>query len=150
NLGEAFYLTENMMPGFEAGFEQLFGKQVYFGTGVSGNFYFSDMDGWNDIDLETIYFFRFPAFVGYRTQKRKLVSMFEAGAAFNTSLRGTELNLESFGQTAEDYSFNFISRIKVGLPGIMFEVGYDAWLSDVFVNGGYKMSAVTMGIRFSF
>jgi len=150
NLGEAFYLSESMMPGFEVGFEQLFGKQGYFGTGITANFFFSDMDGIQDVDSEMIYFFRFPVFGGYRIQKKKFVAMFEAGGAVNTGMRGTELNLESFGQSAEDFSFNFLVRAKVGLPGIMFEVGYDTWLSDVFIDDTFKMSAISIGLRISY
>jgi len=150
NLGEAFALSETMMPGFEVGLEQLFGQTVYFGTGVSANFFFSDMDGMYDVDTETIYSFRFPAFAGYRRQTNKFVAMIEAGGAFNTKMQGTELNLESFGKTAEDYSINFMVRARFGLPGIMFEVGYDSWLTDVFVDDGFKMSALRAGIRFNF
>lgn len=150
NLGDAFYLSESMMPGFEVGFEQLFGKQGYFGTGITGNFFFSDMDGWNDSDLETIYFFRIPAFGGYRIQKRMFVAMFEAGGALNTSLRGTPLTLDTYGLSSENMSFNFLIRAKVGFPGIMFELGYDTWLTDVFVDDSFRMSAITMGIRVSF
>lgn len=150
NLGEAFLLTESMMPGIEVGFEQLFGSRGYFGTGISANFFFSDMDGRQGVDAETIYSFRFPAFGGYRIQKRMFVAMFEAGGAFNTGLRGTELNLESFGRTAEDLSINFMTRVKLGFPGIMFEIGYDSWLTNVFVDDSFKMSAIRMGLRFSF
>lgn len=57
NLGEAFMLDEKMMPEFELGLEKTFGGQVYFGTGINADFYFSDMDGQYDIDSETIYFF---------------------------------------------------------------------------------------------
>ena len=35
NLGEALRLSDNMVPGFEFGLEQLFGRDLYFGMGGS-------------------------------------------------------------------------------------------------------------------
>ena len=56
NLGEAFMLSEKLMPGFEVGIEKTFGAQIYFGTGINVDFYLSDMDGRFDVEIETIYF----------------------------------------------------------------------------------------------
>jgi hypothetical protein len=136
--------------GIELGFEQLFGTKGYFGTGISANFFFADMDTWQGVDSETLYFFRVPVFGGYRIQKRMFVAMFEAGGGLNTGLKATENDLDDYGLPAEDFSINFMIRAKVGFPGIMLEAGYDTWLGDVFVDEDYSMSAFRFGIRVSF
>jgi len=150
NLGEAFKLTNETMSGIEFGYEQLFGHKGYFGTGISTTFYFGSMDTWQNVDSETIYFFSIPAFGGYRIQKRMFVAMFEAGGAVNTKFQGNDAELDAFGLPAESFSVNFLARAKVGFPGVMFELGYDSWLSEVFTDNTFNMSAITVGIRVSF
>lgn len=150
NLGEAFRLSEKLMPGFEAGIEQVFGKQFYFGTGINMDFYFSDFDGDYDISTESIYFFKIPAFVGIRKATKNMMVMYEAGAAVNTGFVGTPLILESFGKTANKNSFDFLARMKVGSEKVLLEFGTDIWLTEIFENDSFKMSSVYVGLRFNF
>ncbi|MCK5678972.1 MAG: hypothetical protein KAH72_10925, partial [Flavobacteriaceae bacterium] len=68
NLGDAFSLDKNISPGFNIGFEQLFGKKYYVGTGVYMNFYFVDFSSTNtNFDQLTFFFGKIPLFFGYRT-----------------------------------------------------------------------------------
>ena len=150
NLGEAFNLDSKLMPGFEAGIEQLFGNKFYLGTGINMDLYLSDFDSRYAVDQELIYFFRIPAFVGYRWTYNKFATMWEAGMAVNTAFTGTELNLESFGKTANSNSFNFLARMKVGTEQIMLEFGSEIWFTDVFEASIFNMSVFYMGLRFSF
>lgn len=152
NLGEAFNLKEKLMPGFEVGIEQLFGKKIYFGTGINVDFYFSNFDenAALEDDFETIYFFKIPAFIGYRTKSKNFMTMYEAGVAGNTKLTGTPLVLESFGQTVNNNSFNFLARLKVGTETVMLELGTDIWLAEIFENHNFEMSSVFLGLRFNF
>lgn len=138
------------MPGFEAGIEQVFGKQVYLGTGINMDFYFSDFGGNYDLTTESIYFFKIPVFVGIRKATKNLMVMYEAGAAVNTGFVGTPLILESFGQTANKSSFDFLARMKVGSEKVMLEMGTDIWLTEIFENNSFKMSSVYVGLRFNF
>lgn len=89
-------------------------------------------------------------FVGYRTTKNNITVMWETGAGVNNAFTGTELTLESFGKTANDYSFNFLGRMKVGTENIMLEMGTELWLTKVFINDDYKMTSVYVGLRFNF
>ena len=151
NLGEAFHLSENLMPGFEAGIETVIGNKLYVGTGISADFYFSDFDENPVVDNnELIYFFKIPAFIGYRILRKKTLVMYEAGIAGNTGFIGTPLVLESFGKTANKSSFNFLSRLKVGSENVMLEIGTDMWLTEVFDNSSFKMTSVYVGLRFNF
>ena len=152
NMGEAFSLKEKLMPGFEVGIEQLFGKQIYFGTGINIDFYFSNFDDNAALEdgFETIYFFKIPAFIGYRSISKNFMVMYEAGVAGNTKFIGTPLVLESFGKTANNNSFDFLARMKVGTETVMLELGTDIWLSEIFENHSFKMSSVYLGLRFNF
>ena len=150
NLGEAFRLNNKLMPGFEMGIEQLFGTKIYFGTGINMDMFFSDFDSRYDISQEFIYFFRIPAFVGYRMQNKKIMVMYEAGAEVNSKFTGTELDLESFNKTAIDHSFNFLARMSVGTERILLEFGSEIWLTDVFEAGNFDMSVFLAGLRFNF
>lgn len=149
NLGEAFSLEEKLMFGVGAGFEQLFGGNLYLGTGIHMDFYFSNMDGRYDENSEMFYHFRIPAFVGYRTYTPKLVVMYEAGIGFNTHLTGTPLTIESYGPSAESNSFNFLGRLKVGSEKVMFMMGADIWLNQI-LSSDYKMTSLNAGFCFFF
>lgn len=150
NLGEAFNLENKLMPGFEAGIEQLFGAKFYFGTGINMDLYLSDFDSMYDLDMELIYFFRIPAFIGYRTMNNKMMVMYEAGVDLNSAFTGTELNLDSFGKTAKDNSVNFLGRMKIGTEQIMLELGSEIWLTDIFEADDFDMSTFYIGLRFFF
>jgi len=147
NLGEAFSLDKNLMFGATAGIEQLFGSNVYFGTGVQMNMYFSDMDGHYDEDTEMLYHFRIPAFAGYRKSSKKMVVMYETGVGFNTRLTGTPLTIETFGPSANKNSFNFLARVKVGSEKVTLSIETDMWLSDV-LDYDYKMTSINVGLCF--
>lgn len=148
-LGEAFSLQEKLMFGAGAGFEQLFGGNLYVGTGIHMDFYFSDMDGQYNEDKELLYHFRIPAFVGYRKPTQKLLVMYEAGIGFNTKLTGTPLIVESFGPEANNSSFNFMARLKVGSPKVMFMMGSDIWLSQI-LDMDFNFTSLNAGFCFFF
>lgn len=148
NLGEAFSLEEKLMFGAGAGFEQLLGGNLYLGTGIHMDLYFSAMDNRYE-ENEILYHFRIPAFVGYRTYSQKLVVMYEAGIGFNTRMIGTPLTIESFGTTAENNSFNFLGRLKVGSEKVMFMMGADIWLGQALEND-FNMTSLNTGFCFFF
>jgi len=148
-LGEAFSLKEKLMFGAGAGFEQLFGGNLYLGTGIHMDFYFSNMDDRYNEDSELFYHFSIPAFVGYRKQTQKLLVMYEAGIGYNTKMIGTPLTIESFGTESKNSSFNFLARLKVGSPKVMFMMGADIWLSQI-LDMDFNFTSLNAGFCFFF
>jgi hypothetical protein len=150
NLGEVLLLENNFVPGVELGFEQLIGKQIYFGTGLLFNAYFAIPD-LNEEDLQFIYFGRIPAFVGYRLKNNGMVVMGEAGVHLNTKMVSTEPDKRIMGRTGTDNSVNLLGRIKLGSEIVLFELGGEFWLTDVFENyKDFNMTSVYLGLRFYF
>ena len=76
DLGRVFSLDNNLAPGFDVGFEQLFGKKYYLGIGVNMNFYFADFSADPNFDQITFFFGKIPLFFGYRTYHKKYIFMF--------------------------------------------------------------------------
>lgn len=150
NLGEAFNLSEKLLPGVEAGIEQLFGNRLYLGTGINMNLFTTDFNGRYGSDKELIYFFKIPAFVGFRKATNNFIVTYEIGAAANTGFTGTPLVLETYGKTANKSSFDFLTRMKVGSQKFMLVMGTDIWLTEIFENDSFKMTSVYIGLCLNF
>ena len=150
NIGEAYTLDNSLAPGFEIGFEQLFGKKYYVGIGVSMNFYFTDFSStYNNLDQVTFFFGKIPLFFGYRTYHKKYIFMYEVGAEFNTEFQASEEDIE-FLSTPINNSYDIMARFRVGTERIMLSLGTELWVSDVYENNDYGMSVFYLGMKFSF
>jgi hypothetical protein len=148
NLGEAFRLSDNMVPGFEFGMERLFGRDLYFGMGAAFDMFFPDV---SSIDNLSVYFFRVPGFIGYRMKRNNMMIIYEGGVHLNTSFMSSDEGHTVPGLISADNSFNFMGRIKIGSETVMLEVGSEIWFTEVFEDfEDYNMSTIYAALRFYF
>ncbi|QGY42150.1 hypothetical protein GM418_00315 [Maribellus comscasis] len=151
NLGEALLLENNLVPGIEIGMEQLFGNEIYFGTGVHFNAYLATLENSSDDDSQFYYFGRIPVFLGYRLNYSGMMIMAEAGAEINTKMASTETDKTILGRTGKDNSVNFLGRVKIGSETVMLELGTEFWLTEILENyEDFNMTAFYLGLRFYF
>ena len=150
NIGEHFSLDQSLAPGFEVGFEQLFGKKYYIGIGVGMNFYFTDFSPTHaTIDQVTFFFGKIPLFIGYRTYHKKYFFMYEIGGEFNTEFQASDENIE-YLSTANSNSYDIMARFRVGTERIMVSLGTELWVSEIYKYNDYGMSVFYLGMKFSF
>lgn len=151
DIGKIFSLDKNMSPGFDIGFEQLFGKNKYYlGIGVGMNFYFADFSADPNFDQVTFFFGKIPLFFGYRTHHKKYLFMSEVGAEFNTELQASDDDFTFYGKTPNSNSYDIMARIRFGTDKIMLSLGTELWVSEIFENNDYRMTVVYAGLKFSF
>jgi hypothetical protein len=80
-----------------------------------------------------------------------MVVMGEAGVHLNTKMVSTEPDKRIMGRTGTDNSVNLLGRIKLGSEIVLFELGGELWLTDVFENyKDFNMTSVYLGLRFYF
>ncbi len=150
DLGRVFSLDNNLAPGFDVGFEQLFGKKYYVGIGVGMNFYFADFSAYTDLDQITFFFGKIPLFFGYRKYHKKYFFMTEVGAEFNTEFQSSDDDFGFYGKIPTSNSFDILARIRIGTDKVMLSMGTEFWVSEIFENDDYRMTVVYFGIKFSF
>ena len=150
NIGEHFSLDQSLAPGFEVGFEQLFGKKYYIGIGVGMNFYFTDFSPTHaTIDQVTFFFGKIPLFIGYRTYHKKYFFMYEIGGEFNTEFQASDENID-YLSTPNSNSYDIMARFRVGTERIMVSLGTELWVSEIYKYNDYGMSVFYLGMKFSF
>ena len=150
NIGEHFSLDQSLAPGFEVGFEQLFGKKYYIGIGVGMNFYFTDFSPTHaTIDQVTFFFGKIPLFIGYRTYHKKYFFMHEIGGEFNTEFQASDENID-YLSTPNSNSYDIMARFRVGTERIMVSLGTELWVSEIYKYNDYGMSVFYLGMKFSF
>jgi hypothetical protein len=149
DLGRGFSLDENLAPGFDVGFEQLFGKKYYLGIGVGMDFYFPDFSDNSNFDQLTFFFGKIPLFFGYRNSHKKYIFMSELGVEFNTEFQASDDDFV-FGNTPNSNSYDIMARIRIGSEKIMLTMGTELWVSEIFENDDYRMTVVYAGLKFSF
>jgi hypothetical protein len=150
DFGRVFSLDNNLAPGLDVGFEQLFGKKYYLGIGVSINFYFADFSTIGDYENMSFFFGKIPVFLGYRMYHKNMIIMYEAGVEINTEIRATDDDFEFLGKIPNSNSFDILARIRVGTDKIMLSMGAEFWVSEIFENDDYRMMVVYFGLRFGF
>jgi len=151
NIGEVFSLDKSMSPGFNIGFEQLFGKKYYVGIGVDMNFYFADFSSTStNFDQMTFFFGKIPLFFGLRTYHKKYFFMYELGAEFNTEIQSSDDDFEFYGRIPNSNSFDIMARFRFGTERIMLSLGTEIWMTEIFENDQYKMTVFSLGMKFNF
>jgi len=150
DLGSVFSLENNLVPGFDVGFERLFGKKYYLGIGVNMNFYFADFSTIRDYENINFFFGKIPVFLGYRMYNKNMFIMYEAGVEINTEVRATDDNFEFLGKIPNSNSYDITARIKIGKGKFMLTLGSEFWVSEIFENDDYKMTVVYFGLKFGF
>ena len=150
NIGEHFSLDQSLVPGFEVGFEQLFGKKYYVGIGVGMNLYFTDFSSTYDtLDQVTFFFGKIPLFFGYRTYHKKYIFMYEIGGEFNTEFQASDENIE-YLSTPNSNSYDIMARFRVGTDRIMVSLGTELWVSEIYKYNDHGMSVFYLGMKYSF
>ena len=88
DYGRYLGLSENPVLGMKMDLERVFGKQVYFGTGIHFSIFTSAVTSSNDEeDPIGIYTFKIPVFMGTRIRKNKALFSFDGGVAYNTKVK---------------------------------------------------------------
>ncbi|NOR76671.1 MAG: hypothetical protein GQ525_16125 [Draconibacterium sp.] len=150
DLGRVFSLESNLSPGFDVGFEQLFGKKYYLGIGVNMNFYFADLSTIGDYENTSFFFGKIPVFFGYRMYNKNMFMMYEAGVEINTEIQSTDDDFEFLGKIPNNNSYDITARMKVGKGKFMLTLGTELWVSEIFENDDYMMTVVYVGMKLSF
>lgn len=152
DLGRPFSLKNNLTPGFGIGFEQLFGKKYYLGTGLEMDFYFADFSENPDLDKFSFYLGKIPLFVGYRhySNKNKFFFMTEIGAEFNTQIKASNEDFNFQGKIPSNNSYDFTARLKTGRGKFMLIMGTEIWFTELFEENDYRMTSVYLGLRLAF
>ncbi len=150
NIGKSFSLEKNMVTGFEVGFEHLFGKKNYLGIGLGMNFYFVDFSSYNLDDPQTFYFAKFPIFIGHRSEYKKILIAYEVGVEYNTELQASDEDIAFLGRIPNSNSYDLLLRVRVGKGKLHFTVGTENWISKIFDENDFDMSAFYLGIKASF
>lgn len=145
DYGRYLGLSENPVLGMKMDLERVFGKQIFFGTGIHFSIFSSAITSSNDEeDPIGLYTFKIPFFMGARIK----YFSFDGGVAFNTKVKEIGSETDFWGITPESSSLNFLLRAKVGGKYIQFEMGGDLWLSDVFESQqDKKLSIFYIGYR---
>lgn len=149
NLGKAFSSEKSLTPGLNVGFEQLFGQKNYLGVGACLDIYFAEFPLTHDFDKMTLFFGKIPVFVGQRIQKKKYMIMYEVGAEFNTKIIADDESFEISGKTFKSTSFDLMARLRAGTEKVQLTLGTEMWVSKIFEEDDFSMSAFYVGLRFS-
>jgi hypothetical protein len=150
NLGGEFHLSKNMVPGFELGIDLLFGKELYLGSGLNFDFYFTDFDGLYGYYNEPFFLARFPIYVGYRKIGPKLLIMMEAGTHLNAKLTSLDPEWAIPGKITSGDSFDLMGRLKIGNGRLLLEFGSNYWLTGLYKNDDFRMTTTFIGGRVFF
>jgi len=150
NLGNFFSFDKNITPGLSLGFEQLFGKKNYLGIGLDLNFYLVDFKGQYDYNENNLFFAKVPVFFGQRIYQKKILFIYEVGMGINTKIVGLQEELEIPGKTFKDNSFDILARFRMGTENIQFLMGTEMWISKITEEDDFNMTAIHMGVIFSF
>ena len=151
DVGRYFDLDQNLAVGLGMDLERVFGKQRYIGTGIHW-FMLNCVGNSNDINNEDpvgMYSFKIPVFAGFRSRKKRTVTAFDAGFAFNTKPKelGTDAD---FRDLTPKSALNFMVRMKIGNDKMQFEIGSDLWFSGNFEDQLDKISVFYFGYRSNF
>lgn len=149
DFGRAYNLDPPVVPGLNIGIDHVFGKRVYFGTGL----HFNTLLGLDNSSDETssFYFLKVPLFAGFRQVTGKRYWGADLGVAANTMLKPLTADSNLGSETASDLSLNTLVRARFGNERSAFEFGFNFWLNDILVTWeGYRMKAFSIGYRYSF
>ena len=152
DLGRHFNLEKNLVIGMGMDLERLFGKQKYIGTGIHFTMLNSTITSIDsDEDPVNLYSFKIPVFAGIRSKMNRTYISFDAGFAYNTKVNELNSGSDFRGMVPKGGSFNFLTRMKIGVEFIQIEIGSDLWLSEIFENqNDNKLSIFYIGYRCNF
>ncbi|HBE42054.1 MAG TPA: hypothetical protein DDW27_12770 [Bacteroidales bacterium] len=149
NLGKVYNLDPPLIPGINIGIEQMFGTKLFIGTGIHVSSLIGKTD--EDAGVSSFYSFRIPLFLGYRQISGTRYWGVDLGLAANTMLKPLTNDSRLAGEIAADYSFNTLTRIRIGKERTAFEFGVDVWLNDILSSEeGFQMTILSLGYRYSF
>lgn len=150
NLGKVLNTENNMVAGAEIGLEQLFGNKFYFGAGILFNSYIALNVNKVQNENLVLYFGRIPLFIGHRIKSNNVTFMYETGVHVNTRIVSTEEDQYIPGLIGADNSVNFLGRIKIGSESVLFEMGSELWLTEIFEDENFDMTSIYGALRFYF
>lgn len=154
NLGNPFGIDPQAFVGGSVGFEMLFGRKAYFGTGLHLNLLGGPMPDTPLPGAETyqwLYFLKTPLLGGYRLVSGKFSVRTEAGLvyAFEPHSVTPEWNLEGL-IPARGYLAGLM-RLRAGTEILELELGMEAGITDMFSNhGGFRHRILYLGKRINF
>ena len=149
NLATIYDTDMPFIPGVGVGLDQVIGTKFYGGAGLHLNTLIGKTDGSGNVS--SFYSVRIPLFAGYRHITGTRFWGIDLGLAANTQLKPLTSDSYLYGEVAAGHSINAMTRLRTGNERRSFELGVDAWLSEILSSEtGFQMIVVTFGYRFAF
>jgi hypothetical protein len=154
NLGDAMDIDPPLFVGGSIGFEMLFGRKGYFGTGLhfvllGGPMPDNPLPG--EESYEWLYFLKTPVFGGYRLASGKFSARIESGLAYAFEPQSVTPGWNLEGLIPAKGSLSALARVKAGTEIVELELGYDRAITDMFSNrNGFRHRITYLGARINF
>ena len=154
NLGDAMDTDPPLFVGGSLGFEMLFGRKGYFGTGLhfvllGGPMPDNPLPG--EESYEWLYFLKAPVFGGYRLATGKFSARLEGGLAYAFEPQSVTPGWDLEGLIPASGSLSALARVKAGTEIVELEFGFETGLTDMFTNrSGFLHRITYLGARINF
>lgn len=154
NLGDAMDIDPPSFVGGSIGFEMLFGRKGYFGTGLHFILLGAPMPDNplpGDEAYEWLYFLKTPVFGGYRLASGKFSARIEAGLAYSFEPQSVTPGWNLEGLIPARGSLSALARVKAGTEIVELEFGFESGITDMFTNhSGFRHRVTYLGARINF
>ena len=76
--------------------------------------------------------------------------MYEIGAELNTEFQASDEDFMFQGKTPNSNSYDIMARLRVGTDRIKLSIGTETWISKIFEEDNFNMTALYFGLNFNF
>jgi hypothetical protein len=155
NLGEAMGIDPPVFFGGSVGFEILWGRKVYFGTGLHFNLLGGPIpDTWGlpgESSNQWLYFLKAPVFGGYRLVFGKISTRIEGGLSYAFEPQSVTPGWNMEGLIPEKGSLSAIARVNAGTEILELAFGFETGITEMFTNReGFLHQIIYLGARINF